>query len=72
MSIDSINDEIRATRRKLAERFDNNLISIIADLRNRENSETRTYVTRPPRRVRGNEDEQSDATKSPVDHDLKS
>jgi hypothetical protein len=62
MSIDSINDEIRATRRKLAERFDNNLISIIADLRNRENSEvrtyvTRTYVTRPPRRIRRDEDE---------------
>ena len=72
MSIDSINDEIRATRRKLAERFDNNLFSIIADLRNRENSQERTYVTRPPRRVRGDEDEQSDAPKTPVDRDLNS
>lgn len=59
MSIDSINDEVRQTRRRLAERFDNNLDSIIADIRNREKSGDKIYVTRPPRRTGQNADEQS-------------
>jgi hypothetical protein len=63
MSIDTINDEIRATRRMLAERFNNDLSAIIADIRNREKTDGRTHVTRPPRPIRREWDEQIDAPK---------
>jgi hypothetical protein len=61
MSIDAINDEIRATRRRLAAQFDNNLSAIIEDLRGRQKTDGRTYITRPPRLLRQKSDEQTDA-----------
>ncbi len=63
MSIDSINDEIRATRRKLAARFNNDLTAIIADIRSREQADGRTYISRPSRPVIQNQDEQNHAPK---------
>jgi hypothetical protein len=63
MSIDNINDEIRATRRRLAAQFDNNLSAIIEDLRGRQETDGRTYITRPPRLIRRKADEQTDAPK---------
>jgi hypothetical protein len=65
MSIDSINDEIRATRRRLAAQFDNNLSAIIEDLRGRQKTDGRAYITRQPRLIGKKEDEQTDAPKSP-------
>jgi hypothetical protein len=64
MSIDNINDEIRATRRRLAAQFDNNLSAIIEDLRARQETDGRIYITRPPRLVRREADEQNDAPKT--------
>ncbi len=61
MSIDTINDEIRATRQRLAAQFDNDLSAIIADLRRRQKTDGRIYITRPPRLIRPNTDEQNDA-----------
>ena len=46
---DSITDEIRATRHNLASRFGNDLNLILADIRRRESSDGRQYVTLPPR-----------------------
>lgn len=59
MSIDTINDEIRATRRRLAAKFDNNLSAIIEDLRIRQKTDGRTYVTRAPRLIGQKTDEQN-------------
>jgi hypothetical protein len=42
MSIDNINDEIHATRRRLAAQSDNNLTAIIEDLRERQETDGRT------------------------------
>jgi hypothetical protein len=60
MSIDAINDEIRATRRRLAAQFDNNLSEIIEDLRGRQQTDGRTYITREPRLTERTTDEQTD------------
>jgi len=49
---DSITEEIRGIRRKLAAQFDNDVLRILADVRQREASDGRAYVTlpqRPPR-----------------------
>ena len=63
MSIDSINDEIRATRRRLAAHFDNNLSAIIEDLRGRQKTDGRTYITRQTRLIGQKADEPTDAPK---------
>ena len=60
MSIDSINDEIRATRRRLAAQFDNNFSAIIEDLRGRQKTDGRTYITRQPRLIRQKADDLED------------
>jgi hypothetical protein len=49
MASDSITEEIRAIRRALSEQFDNDLDLILADIRQREASDGRTYQTLPPR-----------------------
>ena len=49
---DSITEEIRATRRRLAAQFDNDVSRIFADLRDREASDGRVYVSFPPRSPR--------------------
>jgi hypothetical protein len=67
MSFDTINDEIRAARRKLSLQFDNNLSAIIEDLRARQKTDGRTYVTRPPRQIRPQTGEKGDTHKPPVD-----
>ena len=51
MLSDSITEEIRDIRRKLAERFDNDVSRIFTDLRQHEASDGRTYVTLPKRPV---------------------
>lgn len=51
MHDDPINAEIRAARRELAAAFDNDPAQILADVRHREKSDGRTYVTHPPRRI---------------------
>ena len=51
---DPINDEIRATRRKLAARFDNDIDKIMADVRRRQEEgkkRGRIYVRLPIQRV---------------------
>ena len=52
MSNDSITEEIRAVRRKLAAQFDNDVSRILADVREREASDGRAYVTLPKRPAR--------------------
>lgn len=49
MHTDSITEEIRALRRDLATQFDNDVSRILADTRQREASDGRTYVTLPRR-----------------------
>jgi hypothetical protein len=51
MLSDSITEEIRGIRRKLAARFDNDLSRIFADVRQHEASDGRTYITLPRRPV---------------------
>jgi len=46
---DPIVEEIRATRHELAERFDNDLSRIIADVRRQEEESGREYISLPPR-----------------------
>jgi hypothetical protein len=53
---DSINEEIRAIRRELAAKFDNDLSAIMADIRRREAADGRTYVSLPRRRLPTEED----------------
>ena len=60
MVSDSINDEIRIIRRNLASQFGNDLDLILADIRRRESSDGRTYVTLPPRAVLQQPDERSE------------
>ena len=55
---DSITEEIRAIRRKLAAQFDNDLSRILDDVRQRESSDGRTYVTLPKRPARAEMTEQ--------------
>jgi hypothetical protein len=66
MFSDSITEEIRGIRRKLAEPFGNNLDLILADIRTREASDRRAYVSLPPRVAPGKSDEyQKDAAEVP-------
>jgi hypothetical protein len=46
---DSITEEIRATRRALAEKLDNDLARIVADLRRQERESGREFVRLPKR-----------------------
>ena len=52
MSNDPITEEIRAIRRKLAAEFDNDVSRILDDVREREASDGRAYVTLPKRPAR--------------------
>ncbi len=49
---DSITEGIRSVRRKLAAQFDNDVSRIFADVRQREASDGRAYVTLPRRPAR--------------------
>ncbi len=49
MLSDSITDEIRGIRRGLAAQFGNNLDLILKDIRTREATDGRVYVSLPPR-----------------------
>lgn len=62
---DSITDEIRATRRQLAAQFGNDLNLILADIRQRESSDGRQYVTLLPRHAKPEADGRIDASKPP-------
>lgn len=66
MRSDCINDEIRRTRHDLAARFGNDLDRILADIRKREASDGRTYVSLLPRPVSQKPDEQNDAREPSV------
>jgi len=46
---DPITEEIRSIRRELAAQFDNDVSRILADVRQREASDERNYVTLPKR-----------------------
>ena len=61
MVSDSITDEIRGIRRDLAVPFGNDLDLILADIRRREASDGRTYVSLSPRVASRKPDEQNDA-----------
>ena len=61
MLSDSITDEIRGIRRELAAQFGNNLDLILADIRTREASDGRVYMSLPPRVAPRESDEQNDA-----------
>ena len=61
MFSDSINDEIRGIRRDLAAQFGDDLDLILADIRRREASDSRTYVSLSPRVYSHKTDEQTDA-----------
>jgi hypothetical protein len=60
MATDSITDEIRRIRRDLAAQFGNDLDLILADIRKREASDGRTYVSLSPRFALQKTDEQTD------------
>jgi len=49
MRDDCITEEIRGIRRELAARFDNDVVRIFADARQRERSDGCVYVTLPKR-----------------------
>ena len=49
MPIDSITEEIRAVRHDLAAQFDNDVSRIFADVREKEASDGRVYVSLPKR-----------------------
>lgn len=66
MSNDSITDEIRAIRRKLAAEFDNDVSRILADVREREASDGRAYVTLPKRPARSGTSEPTHAPGAPA------
>ena len=61
MPNDSITEEIRCIRRKLAAQFDNDVSRILADVREREASDGRAYVTLPKRPARIEMAEQTQA-----------
>lgn len=63
MSTDSITDEIRSIRRDLAAQFGNDLDLILADIRKREASDGRTYVSLSPRVAPQKADEQERCTR---------
>jgi len=58
MVSDSITEEIRGIRRDLASQFGNDLELILADIRRREATDGRTYVSLPPRIASPQPDEQ--------------
>ena len=66
---DSITDEIRHIRHDLSAQFGNDLELILADIRRREASDGRTYVSLPPRVTSRQPDEQSHATEPAVGPD---
>ncbi len=59
MSTDPITEEIRAIRHGLAARFGNDVSQIFDDVRHREATDGRTYVTLPRRVPRSQLAEQS-------------
>ena len=63
---DSITDEIRDMRHQLAAEFGNDLDLILADIRRRESTDGRVYVTLPARITAFKADEQSDPATLPV------
>lgn len=66
---DSITDEIRGIRRDLAAQFGNDLDLILADIRRREASDGRAYVSLSPRVVSRKPDEQSPASEPAIGAD---
>ena len=67
MIVDPITEEIRAIRHELAAQFDNDVSRIFADVRERQATDGRVYVTlpkRPVRPLRGAEDTGSQNAKS--------
>ena len=64
MPTDPITEEIRAVRHKLAAQFGNDLSRILADVRRRQASDGRTYITLPKRSPRPQMAEQRDARAS--------
>jgi len=64
---DSITEEIRGIRRKLAAQFDNDVGRILADVRQREASDGRDYVTLPKRAARQKTVEPARAPVPPAD-----
>jgi RNA binding exosome subunit len=52
MFTDPITEEIRSIRHALASRFNNDVSRILADVREREASDGRTYVRLPKRSAR--------------------
>jgi hypothetical protein len=69
MGSDAITDEIRSIRRDLAAQFGNDLDLILADIRKREASDGRTYVSLPPRITSRKPDEPSHVTEPAVGPD---
>ncbi len=67
---DSITDEIRGIRHHLAAQFGNDLDLILADIRRREASDSRTYVSLSPRVVSRKADEQLVARERSATSDL--
>ena len=59
MVSDTITDEIRGVRRELAVQFGNDLDLILADIRSRETSDGRVYMTLPPRVIPRNRTNQA-------------
>lgn len=53
MLSDSVTDEIRRIRRELSLQFGNDLDLILQDIRQRESSDRRVYVTLSPRLISG-------------------
>ncbi len=66
MHTDPITEEIRALRHDLAAQFGNDVSRLLADVREREASDSRTYVTLPRRLPRAQLAEQSVARESPT------
>ncbi len=62
MASDSITEEIRGNRRTLAAQFGNDLDLILADIRSRETTDGRKYISLPARSTTCKPDEPSDAT----------
>jgi len=52
MVVDAITEEIRAVRHKLAAQFDNDVSRIFADVREKEASDGRVYISLPKRPAR--------------------
>jgi len=61
MLTDPITEEIRAVRHELAAQFDDDVSKILMNVRERENSDGRTYIMLPKRSPRTQMAEQTDA-----------